>query len=166
RLLKALGAPGDAAIYWAGGMPLGGEEEALSPLRKEFPNMYNKEDIASEGELEPYSNRASIMAAVDYVVCERSDVFMASHGGNMGHAIQGERAYGGHRKTIVPNKREMLPYFLNSSLPRDEFDRIVMELHVDSLGRPEIRTSKAGRDVTKYPIPECMCNDVATATTL
>ena len=28
------------------------------------------------------------MAAIDYIVSESSDVFMPSHGGNMGHAIQ------------------------------------------------------------------------------
>ena len=87
RLLKALGAPRDTRIYWAGGQPLGGEE-ALQPLTREFSHFYNKEDIASPGELEPFSSRASVMAAIDYIVSENSDVFMASHGGNMGHAIQ------------------------------------------------------------------------------
>jgi hypothetical protein len=28
------------------------------------------------------------MAAIDYIVSEKSDVFMPSHGGNMGHALQ------------------------------------------------------------------------------
>ncbi|KAJ9174432.1 hypothetical protein P3X46_013075 [Hevea brasiliensis] len=87
RLLKALGAPKDARIYWAGGQPLGGKE-ALLPLTIEFPHFYNKEDLALPGELEPFANRASLMAAIDYVVSEQSDVFMPSHGGNMGHAIQ------------------------------------------------------------------------------
>ncbi|CAL0326288.1 unnamed protein product [Lupinus luteus] len=158
RLLKALGAPKNARIYWAGGQPLGGKE-ALLPLVQEFPHFYSKEDIAMPGELEPFSKKASIMAAIDYIVSEKSDVFMPSHGGNMGHALQGHRAYAGHKKYITPNKRHMLPYFLNSSLPEEEFNRIVKELHQDALGQPELRTSKAVRDVTKYPIPECMCND-------
>ena len=87
RLLKALGAPGDTRIYWAGGQPLGGKE-ALQPLIREFPNFYNKEDLALASELEPFTKKASFMAAIDYIVCESSDVFMPSHGGNMGHAIQ------------------------------------------------------------------------------
>lgn len=87
RLLKALGAPRDTRIYWAGGQPLGGKE-ALQPLTGEFPNFYNKEDLALPSELEPFAKKASIMAAIDYIVCESSDVFMPSHGGNMGHAIQ------------------------------------------------------------------------------
>ncbi|KAL2932670.1 O-fucosyltransferase 20 [Bienertia sinuspersici] len=157
RLLKALGAPRSARIYWAGGSPLGGKD-ALLPLTTEFPFFYNKEDLVLPGELEPFANKASFMAAIDYIVCEKSDVFMASHGGNMGHAIQGHRAYAGHKKHITPNKRHMLPYFLNSSLPEIEFNEIMKKLHQDSLGQPELRTSKPGRDVTKYPVPECMCN--------
>ncbi|XP_062077476.1 O-fucosyltransferase 20-like [Humulus lupulus] len=158
RLLKALGAPRNARIYWAGGQPLGGKE-ALLPLTNEFPNFYNKEDLALPGELEPFANRASVMAAIDYIVSENSNVFMPSHGGNMGHAIQGHRAYAGHKKYITPNKRQMLPHFLNSSLPAAEFKSIISYLHRDSFGQPDLRTSKAGRDVTKFPIPECMCND-------
>ncbi|KAI6675828.1 hypothetical protein NL676_036624 [Syzygium grande] len=157
RLLKALEAPKSSRIYWAGGHPLGGKE-ALRSLIEEFPHLYNKEDLALPGELEPFSNRASFMAAIDYIVSERSDVFMPSHGGNMGHAIQGHRAYLGHKKYITPNKRQMLPFFMNSSIPEEDFNRIIKALHRDSLGQPELRTSKSGRDVTKYPVPECMCN--------
>ncbi|KAG2326099.1 hypothetical protein Bca52824_008827 [Brassica carinata] len=158
RLLKALEAPKDARIYWAGGDPLGGKE-ALEPLTKEFPHLYNKHDLALPGELEPFAKKASVMAAIDYIVCEKSDVFIPSHGGNMGHALQGQRAYAGHKKYITPNKRQMLPYFMNASLPESDFNRIVKELHRESLGQPELRTSKGGKDVTKHPVPECMCSD-------
>lgn len=161
KLLKALGAPKSARIYWAGGIPLGGEDTLL-PLKSEFPHFYNKEDLALQGELEPFAKKASLMAAIDYIVSERSDVFMASHGGNMGHAIQGHRAYAGHKKIITPNKRQMLKYFMDSSLPEADFNKIILDLHRDSLGQPELRTSKAGRDVTKYPIPECMCNSTVS----
>ncbi|KAF8091534.1 hypothetical protein N665_0444s0047 [Sinapis alba] len=163
RLLRALGAPRDARIYWAGGEPLGGKE-ALKPLTSEFPHLYNKYDIALPQELKPFAKRASIMAAIDYIVCKESDVFMASHGGNMGHAIQGHRAYEGHKKLITPNKRQMLPYFLNTSMTETEFEKMIKKLHKQSLGQPELRISKAGRDVTKYPVYECMCNNQTTHT--
>ncbi|KAL2491508.1 O-fucosyltransferase family protein [Abeliophyllum distichum] len=120
-------------------------------------------DLALPEELKPFEKKASLLAAIDYIVSENSDVFLASHGGNMGHAIQGHRAYAGHKKTITPNKRQMLPYFLNSSLPEAEFNRIILNLHRDSIGQPALRNSKAGRDVTKYPIPECMCNSSTKA---
>ncbi|XP_047313942.1 O-fucosyltransferase 20-like [Impatiens glandulifera] len=162
RLIKALGAPKDARIYWAGGEPFGGKLEALMPLIKEFPNLFNKEELALEGELDMFKNRASLMAAIDYIVAEKSDVFMASHGGNMAHAIQGHRAYAGHKKFITPNKRQMLPYFLNSSsssLSEEEFNGIMVDLHRDNMGQPEISTEKMVRDVTKFPVSGCMCND-------
>lgn len=94
-------------------------------------------------------------------MCEQSDVFMPSHGGNMGHLMRGHRAYAGHKKYITPNKRQMIPYFMaaaaTASLPESEFNRVVKELHEASLGQPELRTDKAGKDVTAYPVPECMC---------
>ncbi|KAK1282326.1 Uncharacterized protein QJS10_CPB22g01457 [Acorus calamus] len=157
RFLRALGASGDARVYWAGGEPFGGEE-ALRPLTGEFKHFYDKWGLALPGELEAVGNRASLLAAIDFVVAERADVFMASHGGNMNHAIQGLRAYAGHRKCITPNKREIFKYFLDTSIPESESNRIIKELHRDSLGQPELRMDKAGRDVTAYPVPECMCN--------
>ncbi|WOL19485.1 hypothetical protein Cni_G28283 [Canna indica] len=161
RLLKALGAPTDARIYWAGGEPFGGPE-ALRPLISEYPHLCNKENISLPGELKPFARKASFLAAIDYIVCEQSDVFMPSHGGNMGHLMQGHRAYGGHRKFITPNKRQMLPFFLDPSLPESEFNRIIKELHQGSLGQPEWRTDKVGKDVTAFPVPECMCNGTST----
>ncbi|KAL5976050.1 hypothetical protein ACLOJK_020380 [Asimina triloba] len=163
RLLKALGAPRSTRIYWAGGNPLGGRE-ALLPLIKEFPHFYNKENLSLPGELEPFSKKASLLAAIDYMVAANSDVFMASHGGNMGSAMQGHRAYNGHRKIIIPNKRRMLPYFLNSSLTESELNSIIKDLHQGSLGQPRIRIVNSGRDVIAYPVPECMCNGSSTTT--
>lgn len=65
-----------------------GGKHALLALTKEFPYFYNKEDLALPGELVPFAKKASFMAAIDFIVCEKSDVFIPSHGGNMGHAIQ------------------------------------------------------------------------------
>ncbi|CAL9778769.1 unnamed protein product [Musa acuminata subsp. burmannicoides] len=165
RLIKALGAPKDARIYWAGGEPFGGPE-ALLPLITEFPHLYNKENISQPGELERFASKSSVLAAIDYIVCEQSDVFMPSHGGNMGHLMQGHRAYAGHRKFITPNKRQMLPYFVDASLPDSEFNRIIKDLHRGSLGQSEWRTDKVGKDVTAYPVPECMCNGTSTSAAL
>lgn len=165
RLLKALGAPSNARIYWAGGEPLGGTE-ALEPLMKQFPNFYNKKSLSLPGELDSISNKASVLAAIDYIVSLNSDVFMPSHGGNMGHAIQGHRAYAGHRKHITPNKRQMLPYFLDENLSEQDFNMIIRSLHNESLGQPEFRTDKQGRDVIAYPIPECMCTSQSRTNTL
>ncbi|KAK9104187.1 hypothetical protein Scep_021031 [Stephania cephalantha] len=157
RLLKALGAPQNARIYYAGGEPFGGTE-ALEPLKREFPNMITKEALAKGGELDPYANRPSALAAIDYIVSLSSDVFMPSHGGNMGRVMQGQRTYSGHRKFIMPNKRAMLPFFENKSLPEEEFGKIMKQLHKTSMKPPQFRKHKRVHDVIAYPVPECMCN--------
>ncbi|XP_038893614.1 O-fucosyltransferase 37 [Benincasa hispida] len=156
RLLKALGAPKQARIYTAGGEPFGGKK-ALQPLIAEFPNIVTKYTLAREGELLPFINKSSAMAAIDYIVSLSSDVFMPSHGGNMGRAMQGHRAYVGHRKYIKPNKRAMLEYFDDASISETELGSIMRKIHKRSQGQPEPRTKRKDRDVVAYPVPECMC---------
>ncbi|KAI3455004.1 hypothetical protein Pfo_011667 [Paulownia fortunei] len=130
---------------------------ALQPLVHEFPNIATKQMLAREGELTPYMNRPSVLAAIDYIVSLSSDVFMPSHGGNMGRAMQGHRAYVGHRKYIKPNKRMMLPLLEDKSVSEEEFSSIMQKLHKYSKGQPESRNKKLDRDVLAYPVPECMC---------
>lgn len=60
----------------------------MQPLMDEFPNIATKESLAREGELSPYLNSSSSLAAIDYIVSLSSDVFVPSHGGNMGRAMQ------------------------------------------------------------------------------
>ncbi|KAK3043293.1 hypothetical protein RJ639_002536 [Escallonia herrerae] len=156
RLLKGLGAPGNVRVYIAGGEPFGGAL-ALQPLTAEFPNVVTKEMLARESELAPYINRSSVLAAIDYIVALSSDVFLPSHGGNMGRAMKGHRAYVGHRKHINPNKRVMVPFFEEARINDTEFSSVVRNLHQFSLGQPELRTNKRNRDVIAYPVPECMC---------
>ncbi|WOL04619.1 hypothetical protein Cni_G13341 [Canna indica] len=156
-LLKALDAPSDARIYWAGCEPFGGQK-ALLPLRRAFPDLYNMETIPLPSEPEPITNKSSLLATVDYIICEQSDVFMASHGGNMARLLRGHRAFAGHRMFIMPNKRQMIPYFLDTSLPASKFNRVVKELHQGSQGQPEVRIDKVDKDVTTYLVPEYMCN--------
>ncbi|GAV68234.1 O-FucT domain-containing protein, partial [Cephalotus follicularis] len=156
RLLKFLGAPSSARIYIAGGEPFGGSR-ALQPLAADFPNVVTKEMLAQEGELTPYEYKSSALVAIDYIVSLSSDVFIPSHGGNMGRAMKGHRAYVGHRKYINPNKRAMIPFLENSSVSNAEFGSMVRKLHRNSQGQPEPRTNKRDRDVIAYPVPECMC---------
>lgn len=87
RLLKGVGAPKNTRIYWAGGQPFGGQK-ALQPLKKQYPNLFNKWDLAKPGELHGIKSKPSIMAALDYIVCLKSKVFLASHGGNMARSLQ------------------------------------------------------------------------------
>ncbi|GFP98314.1 uncharacterized protein at1g04910 [Phtheirospermum japonicum] len=156
RLLKALGAPRNARIYIAGGEPFGGSR-AIEQLAREFPNIVTKQTSARDGELTPFMNRPSVLAAIDYIVSLSSDVFIPSHGGNMGRAMQGHRAYVGHRKYIKPNKRMMFPLLEDTTVSGEEFSRAMQKLHKYSQGQPEPRNKKLDRDVLAYPVPECMC---------
>ncbi|KAL6576356.1 hypothetical protein OROHE_000137 [Orobanche hederae] len=156
RLLKGLGAPRNARIYLAGGEPFGGNR-AIEKFMNEFPNIVTKQTLARNGELTPYRNRPSVLAAIDYIVSLSSDVFIPSHGGNMGRAMQGHRAYVGHRKHIKPNKRMMLPLLEDRSVSDEKFSSTMQKLHKYSHGQPESRNKKLDRDVLAYPMPECMC---------
>ncbi|KAE8672295.1 putative beta-glucosidase [Hibiscus syriacus] len=155
RLLKALGAPKTTRFYIAGGEPFGGTK-ALAPLAAKFPNLVRKEMLAHDGELSPFLNSSSALSAIDYVVSFNSDIFIPSHGGNMGRALRGHRAYMGHRKSIWPNKRTMLPLFDDSSIADEELSRITRSVHSKSM-KPEPRKKERDRDVIAYPVPECMC---------
>jgi len=53
------------------------------------------------------------MAAIDYSVCVHSEVFVTTQGGNFPHFLIGHRRYlyGGHAKTIKPDKRRLAVLF-------------------------------------------------------
>eukprot|EP00850_Spirogloea_muscicola_P022678 SM000306S11751 [mRNA] locus=s306:11611:13850:- [translate_table: standard] len=162
RLLQALGASQRTRIFLAGGEPYGGAA-TLAPLLAAYPHISTKESLAALGELEPFVRHASMLAAIDTLVCLLADVFLPSHGGNMGHVIQGARSYAGHRKHITPNKREIIRLFREGRLTPAELETAVAAAHADSLGQPQVRFAKGGRDVTAYPVPECMCQGGQTS---
>ena len=89
-MLRALGYGSDVHIYVASGEVYGGEE-TLAPLKALFPNFHSKDTIATKEELEPFSSFSSRMAALDFIVCDESDVFVTNNNGNMAKIIAGRR---------------------------------------------------------------------------
>lgn len=64
--------------------------------------------------LQGYSSR---LAAVDYLVCLFSEVFVTTQGGNFPHFLIGHRRYlfNGHAKTIKPDKIKLVTLLQNTS---------------------------------------------------
>lgn len=89
-MLRALGFGSDVHIYVASGEVYGGEE-SLAPLKALFPNIHSKDTIATREELAPLSSFSSRMAALDFTVCDESDVFVTNNNGNMARILAGRR---------------------------------------------------------------------------
>lgn len=128
---------------------------------------------------------SSRLAALDYTVCLQSEVFVTTQGGNFPHFLIGHRRYlfGGHSKTIKPDKRKLallfdspgirssffvpfsfytIPilsdqYILIPNLRRwQDFRRQMQDmLHHSDLKGVEMRKLSSSPYV--YPMPDCMC---------
>ncbi|WOL20234.1 hypothetical protein Cni_G29038 [Canna indica] len=159
RLLRGLGAPKNVRIYWAGGEPFGGEK-ALEPLKTQYPSLFNKWDLAQPGELDGIRNKPSIMAALDYIVCLKSDVFLASHGGNMARSLQGHRTFIGSGKQIKPKKKLLVQLFqINKTLTETEIGNKIKKTHMHRESMDlSVMEAQTKRDVIAFPVPYCMCS--------
>ncbi|ONM55876.1 O-fucosyltransferase family protein [Zea mays] len=113
-MLRGMDFSNKTAIFLASGKIYKAEKNMASLLEM-FPLLQTKETLASEEELAPFK-----MAAVDYSICAQSEVFVTTQGGNpaffMGHR---RYLYGGHSKTIKPDKRRLAVLFNN---PRIGYD--------------------------------------------
>lgn len=88
-MMRALGYGNNVHLYVASGEIYGGEK-TLAPLRALFPNFHTKDSIASR-QLESFSPFSSRMAALDFIVCDESDVFVTNNNGNMAKMLAGRR---------------------------------------------------------------------------
>ncbi|KAM0869501.1 hypothetical protein ACQ4PT_040639 [Festuca glaucescens] len=154
-MLRALGFGKDVHIYVASGDVYGGEE-TLAPLKALFPNFHSKETLASKEELEPFLSFSSRMAALDYVVCDGSDVFVTNNNGNMARMLAGRRRYFGHKRTIRPNSKKLSSLFLNrTSMSWDTFASKVQMFQKGFMGEPnEIKPGKG--EFHEHPM-DCIC---------
>eukprot|EP00897_Mesotaenium_endlicherianum_P010388 jgi/Mesen1/9378/ME000610S08684 len=97
--LKLLGYPKSTHVYIASG-PLYGGPSALEPLRALYPKLETKQELAPAGTLGLHEGHASQLAAIDYAVCELSDVFVSNNNGNMARMLAGHRRYMGQKISI------------------------------------------------------------------
>lgn len=156
-MLRGMGFDKNTYIFLASGK-IYNAEKTMAPLLEMFPNLQTKEMLASEEELSPFKNFSSRMAAVDYTVCLHSEVFVTTQGGNFPHFLMGHRRYlyGGHSKTIRPDKRKLALLFDNPNIGWRSFKRqmLSMRSHSDSKGYELKRPSDSPYT---FPCPDCMC---------
>ncbi|KAK9007472.1 hypothetical protein V6N11_074394 [Hibiscus sabdariffa] len=161
-MLRALGFGSDVHIYVASGEVYGGEER-LAPLKALFPNYHSKETIATEEELAPFSKFSGRMAALDYIVCDGSDVFVSNNNGNMARMLAGRRRYFGHKPTIRPNAKKLYKLFLaRNNMTWDEFAVQVQAFQIGFMGAP--KEVKPGRGEFHENPRSCICEAKGTET--
>ncbi|KAF9676228.1 hypothetical protein SADUNF_Sadunf09G0116700 [Salix dunnii] len=163
-MLRALGFGSDVHLYVASGEVYGGEA-TLAPLKALFPNFHSKETLASERELAPFLSYSSRMAALDFIVCDESDVFSTNNNGNMAKIIAGRRRYFGHKPTIRPNAKKLYKLFTSRhNKTWEEFMSRIRTHQIGFMGEPN--ELKPGRGEFHENPSSCLCEDsVAKAAT-
>ncbi|XP_040944234.1 O-fucosyltransferase 16 [Gossypium hirsutum] len=156
-MLKALGYGSDVHIYVASGEVYGGEE-TLRPLKALFPNFYSKDTIATKEELGPFLSFSSRRAALDFIVCDESDVFVTNNNGNMARILAGRRKYFGHKPTIRPNAKKLYRLFLSrNNMTWEEFSSRIRTLQKGFMGEP--KEVRPGRGEFHENPSTCICED-------
>ncbi|KAL4396958.1 hypothetical protein S245_001412 [Arachis hypogaea] len=153
-MLRALGFANDTYLYVASGEIYGGDE-TMQPLKDLFPNIYTKEMLAGE-ELKPFLPFSSRLAAIDYIVCDESNVFVTNNNGNMAKILAGRRRYMGHKRTIRPNAKRLSTLFMEQhQMDWDTFAEKVKASQRGFMGEPdEIRPGRG--EFHEYP-SICIC---------
>lgn len=154
-ILKAMGYPKETQIYVASGQVYGGQNR-MAPLRNMFPNLVTKEELTTKEELNSFRKHVTSLAALDFLVCLKSDVFVMTHGGNFAKLIIGARRYMGHRlKSIKPNKGVMSRDLGDPFLSWPAFVNDVVVTHETRTGLPE--STFPTYDIWENPLSHCMC---------
>ncbi|XP_038704071.1 O-fucosyltransferase 16-like isoform X3 [Tripterygium wilfordii] len=156
-MLRALGYGSEVHLYVASGEVFGGEE-TLAPLKSLFPKFYTKETLASKEELKPFSLFSSRMAALDFIACDESDVFVTNNNGNMARILAGRRRYFGHKLTIRPNAKKLYRLFLNQeNMTWEAFASKVRRDQRGFIGEP--KEVRPGRGEFHENPSTCICED-------
>ncbi|KAL1106394.1 hypothetical protein V6Z11_D04G200800 [Gossypium hirsutum] len=154
-MLRALGFGSDVHVYVASGDVYGGEE-SLAPLKGLFPNFHSKQTIATEEELAQFSSFSGRMAALDYIVCDETDVFVANNNGNMARMLAGRRRYFGHKPAIRPNAKKLYKLFLGrNNMTWEEFSSRVRTYQIGFMGEPN--EMKPGKGEFHENPDSCLC---------
>uniref|UniRef100_A0A803NMQ9 O-fucosyltransferase family protein n=1 Tax=Cannabis sativa TaxID=3483 RepID=A0A803NMQ9_CANSA len=156
-MLRGMGFDKTTSVYVAAGN-IYKTDKYMAPLKQMFPRLETKDTLASAEELAPFKGHSSRLAALDYTVCLYSEVFVTTQGGNFPHFLTGHRRYlfGGHAKTIKPDKRKLALLFDNPNIRWEDFKRQMRDMlrHSDQKGT---ETRKPSGSLYTFPMPDCMC---------
>ncbi|XP_077254121.1 protein PECTIC ARABINOGALACTAN SYNTHESIS-RELATED-like [Tasmannia lanceolata] len=136
------------------------EEKAMMAAyrQQEWPDQYtvNKKELASKEELDRLNKHVTSMAALDFLVCLKSDVFVMTHGGNFAKLVMGARRYMGHlQKSIKPDKGVMSKSFGDPYMGWSTFKEGIIVTHQTRTRLP-IETFPS-YDIWENPLTPCMC---------
>lgn len=156
-MLRGMGFGNSTSVYVASGQ-IYNAEKYMAPLRQMFPFLETKDTLASLDELAPLKGHSSRLAALDYTVCAHSEVFLTTQGGNFPHFLMGHRRYlyGGHSRTIIPDKRKLMLSLDNPNIRWDRFKHKVQEMLVPS-DLKGVAVRKPNASLYTFPMPDCMC---------
>ncbi|OWM67460.1 hypothetical protein CDL15_Pgr028323 [Punica granatum] len=158
-MLSGMGFDNTTSVYVAAGK-IYKAEKYMAPLKLMFPHLETKDTIATPEELAPFKGHSSRLAALDYTVCLHSEVFVTTQGGNFPHFLIGHRRYlyGGHAKTIKPDKRKMALLFDSPRIRWEHFKRQMKDMlrHSDGKG---IELKRPSSYLYMFPVPDCMCKE-------
>lgn len=162
-MLRGMGFDNTTTVYVAAGK-IYKEQKFMAPLKQMFPLLQTKDTLATPEELASFMGHSSRLAALDYTVCLHSEVFVTTQGGNFPHFLMGHRRYlfGGHAKTIKPDKRKLALLLDNSNISW----RVFKQQMKDMLRRSDqkgIELKKPGGSLYNFPMPDCMCKQAAEA---
>ncbi|KAJ9145955.1 hypothetical protein P3X46_028280 [Hevea brasiliensis] len=156
-MLRGMGFYNTTSVYVAAGN-IYKADKFMAPLKRMFPRLETKDTLATTEELAPFKGHSSRLAALDYTVCLHSEVFVTTQGGNFPHFLMGHRRYlyGGHAKTIKPDKRKLALLFDKPNIRWEVFKRQMQDMHRHSDVKGSELKKPSGSLYT-FPMPDCMC---------
>ncbi|XP_058722015.1 O-fucosyltransferase 9 isoform X2 [Vicia villosa] len=159
-MLRGMGFDNTTLVYVAAGK-IYKEQKYMAPLKQMFPRLLTKYTLATAEELAQFKRHSSRLAALDYTVCLHSEAFVTTQGGNFPHFLMGHRRYmyGGHSKTIKPEKRKLVVLFDNPDVRWEVFKQQMKDMlqHSDERGTD---VKKTGESLYTFPMPDCMSKQV------
>ncbi|KAI3774382.1 hypothetical protein L1987_48935 [Smallanthus sonchifolius] len=160
-VLRGMGFSITTPIYLASGKIYEADKN-IAPLKKMFPLLHTKDSLATLDELAYFQGYSSRLAALDYIVCLFSEVFVTTQGGNFPHFLMGHRKFHyGHAKTIIPDKRKLVVLLHNTTISwhafKNEMQAMLEESDHKGVAIPKIKKSTRKNSIYAHPFPECQC---------